>query len=274
MVANAAPASADFGTALRDRRTTRRYSQLALATAAGVSQRHLSFLETGRARPSREMVVHLAIVLDLPLRDRNQLLLAAGFAPAYPETHLDEPSMDQVRHVLEFILEAHNPYPALVMDRRWDVVMSNAAAVRLTTNLIDPETAPVQDGLNIARLALHPDGLRRVTANWRQVATSLLARLQREVIDRPGDGVLLALLDEVLAYPDVEELRQAPQLPTGDDLLIPVHYSTPDFEVRLMSTISTVGAPYDVTLEELRLETFYAADPESELTLQRLADVT
>jgi len=267
----ASPRSPDFGSTLRKRRTTRRYSQLALATAAGVSQRHLSFLETGRAQPSREMAIHLGIVLDLSLRDRNQLLLAAGFAPAYPETAIDEPAMDQVRHVLEFILNAHEPYPALVVDRKWDLVMSNQAAGRLTALLIDPANAPVQRGVNIARLSFHPEGLRKVTSNWADVATSLLARLEREVVDRPGDSALTDLLAEVLTYPGVADLRQATRLPTGNDLLIPIHYSTDTLEVRLMSTISTIGAPYDITLEELRLETFYAADAESDATLRRLA---
>lgn len=260
-----------FGVELRERRTVRRYSQLALANAAGVSQRHLSFLETGRAKPSREMVVHLGVVLDLPLRDLNDLLLAGGFAPAYSETELSEPAMDQVRHVLEFILGAHEPYPALVIDRRWDVVMANPAATRLTSILIDPTTAPTSDGINIARLTFHPAGLRRVTANWPEAAGSVLVRLEREVVERPADTELRVLLEEVLLYPDVAELRGPPRIPTGDDLLLPVHYRVDEFEVRLMSTIATIGAPYDVTLEELRLETFYPADKESEATLRSLA---
>jgi hypothetical protein len=182
--------------------------------------------------------------------------------------------MDQVRHVLEFVLGAHEPYPALVVDRRWDVVMSNEAAGRLTARLIDQETAPIDGGINVARLTFHPDGLRTVTTNWPEFGTSVLARLERDAVDRPGDNALVQLLDEVLAYPDVADLRNSPQLPAGNDLLIPVHYAVDEFEVRLMSTISTIGAPYDVTLEELRLETFYAADAESDATLHMLAAET
>lgn len=261
----------DFGSELRRWRTSRRYSQLALSASAGVSQRHLSYLETGRARPSREMVVHLATTLDLPLRSRNELLVVAGFAPVYPETPLDEPAMDQVRHVLAFLLEAHEPYPAIVIDRRWNVVNANEAAGRLIARLIDPATAPIGDAVNLARLAFHPRGLRSVTKNWEATATATLDRLEREVADRAGDEALAALWDEILGYKGVSELQRSSQLPTGADLLIPIHYRTDDFEARLFSTFATIGAPYDVTLEELRLETFFPADAASEATLRALA---
>ena len=268
ILANSVP----FGAILRDRRRARRYSQLQLAGLADVSQRHISFLETGRSHPSREMVVHLANVLDLPLRDRNILLTAAGFAPAYRETGLDEPAMDQVRHVLEFVLAAHEPFPTLVIDRRWDVVMSNDAASRLTAAIIDPATAPIDRGVNIARLTFHPDGLRTVMVGWDEVAASVLERLEREVVDRPGDRELGVLFEEMLTYPGVARLRRPPRLPSGDDLLLPVHYRSDDIEVRLLTTIATIGAPYDITLEELRLETFYPADSESEQVLRSLAE--
>lgn len=260
-----------FGDQLRHWRTTRRFSQLGLAAEADVSQRHLSFIETGRARPSREMVIHLASILDLPLRTRNELLVAAGFAPMYSETALDEPAMDQVRQVIDFLLRAHEPNPAIVADRRWNVVASNDASSRLIMALGDPATLPVQDGLNLARLTFHPDGLRTVTVNWEVTAAALLERLEREVADRAGDGALRDLLDEMTTYPDVAALRRHPRLPTGTDLLTPIHYRTDDLELRLFSTFATIGAPYDVTLEELRIETFFPADAASETALRGLA---
>ncbi len=265
------PVSTTFGMHLKHWRTARRFSQLALAAEADVSQRHLSFIETGKAKPSREMVIHLATVLDLPLRTRNELLVAAGFAPAYTETGLDEPAMDQVRHVLEFLLRAHEPNPAIVVDRRWNVVSSNTGATRLLAALVAPATVPVADGLNLARLAFHPSGLRRVTVNWDATAATLLERLEREAADRAGDEALRGILAEILEYPGVAELRREPRLPSGGDLLVPIHYRSGELELRLFSTFSTIGAPYDVTLEELRIETFFPIDAASEAALRSLA---
>ena len=259
-----------FGDLLRRWRTTRRWSQLALATEAEVSQRHLSFLETGRAKPSREMVTHLGVVLEVPLRARNEMLLAAGFAPAYPETGLDEPAMNQVRHVLEFLLDAHEPFPAIVVDRRWNPVMANQAAGRFIAGFADVEAASAQVGPNLARLMFHPAGLRASIIDWETTATSLLQRLEREVADRPGDSELEAILAEVLGYPGVDRLRRPPEVPAGSDLLLPIHYRSGGVEVRMFSTIATIGAAYDVTLEELRLETFFPADPASEEALRNL----
>lgn len=257
-----------FGEALRQWRKARRFSQLELAARADVSQRHLSFLETGRSKPSREMVVHLATMLELPLRHQNDLLVAAGFAPVYTETALDEPQMDQVRDALEFLLEAHEPYPALVIDRRWNLVLSNRAAGQLTAMMLG---SAIDGPINLARLAFHPSGLRQVTVDWESTAAQLLTRLEREVNDRAADQALLALFEEVLEYPDVRPLRRRPQLPTGHDLLLPVHYRSGEIDVRLFSTIATIGAPFDITLEELRLETLFPADEKSERTLRKLA---
>ncbi len=218
------------------------------------------------------MVVHLATILDLPLRTRNELLVAAGFAPVYRETALDEPAMDQVREVLGFLLRAHEPNPAIVADRRWNIVASNEAATRLIVALTDPARLPVAQGLNLVRLAFHPEGLRNVTVNWELTAATLLERLEREVADRAGDEALGLLLEESLAYPGVTELRRARRLPTGADLLVPIHYRTDEIELRLFSTFATIGAPYDVTLEELRIETFFPVDASSRATLERLAN--
>ena len=254
-----------FGDELRRWRTTRRMSQLDLAVAAEVSQRHVSFLETGRSRPSPEMVVHLATALDLALRDQNALLVSAGFAPAYPERGLDDPELDQVRGVLHTLLTAHGHFPAYVVDRGWDIVLANPAAslVAALGDGIDPAV-----GGNAMRLVLHPEGIRDLIVNWEQLAAALLHRFEREVAHRPHDGRLTALADEVAGYPGVAELPDRPMLPTGDDLLVPVHVRLDDVDLRLFTTIATIGAPFDVTLEELRLETLLPADEATDAFLR------
>ncbi|MGH1490601.1 MAG: helix-turn-helix domain-containing protein [Acidimicrobiales bacterium] len=250
-----------FGSSLRWWRTTRRFSQLQLANEAEVSSRHISFLETGRAQPSREMVIHLATVLDLSLRDRNQLLHGAGFAPAYSHNDMDSPDLDDVRQVIVELLAAHSPNPAVVVDRRGDVMEANAAAFHLIGATIVADSQALLPTININRLSLHPDGVKARSADWPNVAGNLLQRLEREVAHRPADQELGELLAEMLTYPDVAELRRTTMLPTGADLLVPLELETFDGQrLRLLSTVATIGAPYDVTLDELRLETFFAVD--------------
>ncbi|NNE96362.1 MAG: helix-turn-helix transcriptional regulator [Acidimicrobiales bacterium] len=250
-----------FGSTLRWWRTNRRYSQLQLAIEAEVSSRHISFLETGRAKPSREMVVHLAIALDLSLRDRNALLDAAGYAPVYPHSALDAPEMDDVRRVLGQILAAHSPNPAVVVDRRGELIDANTAAFALIGATVAPDSAALTPSVNINRLALHPEGIKPRTADWELGAANVLQRLEREQAHRPADEQLEALLAEMLSYPGVEELRRHAALPTGADLLVPLEVNTFDgATIRLVSTVATIGAPYDVTLDELRLETFFPSD--------------
>ena len=258
-----------FGDELRDWRDRRRCSQLDLAAKADVSQHHISFLETGRSKPSREMVLHLAGVLDVPLREQNALLMAAGFAPQYAERGLDDPDLDQVRHVLEVLLAAHDPFPAYVVDRAWNIVLGNDAAMLFVTKLVDP-SALAELGVNVLRLCLHPDGMRSSIVNWEEAAPSIVRRLTREVADRPGDETLAALLEEVSAYPGIGNISTAPSLPTGDDLLIPLHIRTEEIELRFFTTIATIGAPFDITLEELRLETLLPADLPTEKTLREM----
>jgi len=260
-----------FGDVLRFWRTTRRLSQLALSADADVSQRHLSFLETGRAKPSREMVRHLGTILDLPLRAHNDMLLAAGFAPAYPETPIDAPAMEQVRHVLDIVLGAHEPFPAIVADRRWNIVLANAAAGRFIAALLGENSAAGGARQNLAKLVFEPGAVRAAIANWEEAGSMLLRRLEREVADRAGDTALSQLLDEVLAYPGVADLRRPQQRPRGSDLLVPVSYRAAEHDISMFSTIATIGAAYDVTLEELRLETFFPADAESEAVLRAMA---
>jgi transcriptional regulator with XRE-family HTH domain len=253
-----------YGSTLKTWRSARRLSQLELATVADVSQRHVSFLETGRARPSREMVIHLAIALDVPLRDRNAMLAAAGYSPEYNETALTEPAFAQVRGVLETILDSHEPFPAIVVDRGWNVVIANSAAMRFTATMIDPGAPLVTDVVNAFKIILHPEGVRPFIVNWEQVAATALRRLSREVAARPADTMLSALWDEVLTYRGVAEVQSSPSLPSADDLLIPIQYRIGNHELSLFSTIATIGEAHDITLEELRLESFFAADRETE----------
>ena len=258
-----------FGDELRRWRDARRVSQLDLSIAAGVSQRHLSFLETGRSHPSREMVIHLGMALDVSLRDRNALLACAGFAPAYTERHLDEPELDQVRHVIETLLSAYEPFPAYVIDRSWDLVMANASALTLMSHLLDPEGPPELAG-NVVRASLHPEGIRRHLLNWNEFAAALLHRIEREVAHSPHDESLSSLLSEARSYPDVADLPERTMLPTGRELLVPIHAQIDGNDLELFTTIATIGAPYDVTLEELRLETLLPADAGTEAFLRAL----
>ncbi len=256
-----------FGTALKEWRGHRHLSQLALAAEAEVSQRHLSFLETGRARPSREMVIHLGTTLDLSLRDINGLLTAAGFAEAYPEHRLDDPDLDHVRSVLEAVLAAHEPYPAYVIDRHWNLVLTNT-----TGSILTSLGGPHPDGTtNLLRLSLGPGGLRDHILNWASVATVLLHRLEREVIHRADDRGLVDLLAEVRGYPGVADLPERPTVPDGSELVVPIELRTPLGDLRMITTIATIGAAFDLTLEELRLETLLPADAESEALLRSLS---
>ncbi len=257
-----------FGDELRRWRDARRYSQLALVGEAEVSQRHLSFLETGRSKPSREMVLHLARVLELPLRDQNNLLAAAGFSPEYAERSLDDPDLDEVRHVLETVVNAHGHIPAYVVDRGWDLVLSNDAALGLAA--LAGIDMPLEVATNVMRTCFHPDGLRRFIVGWEGFATVLVHRLEREAIERPFDERLNALAVEARTYPGVAELPARPPLPSGNDLLLPMVLDTPAGELRLISMVATIGAAFDVTLEELRLETLLPADRQTEQILRGL----
>ena len=259
---------ATFGDELRRWRDARRYSQLALAAEADVSQRHLSFLETGRSRPSREMVLHLARVLELPLRDQNNLLATAGYSPEYAERSLDDPDLDEVRQTLETVVNAHGHIPAYVVDRGWDLVLANTAALGVSAAAgidIAPEVA-----MNVMRTCFHPDGLRSHIVDWEPFATVLMHRLEREAIERPFDERLKALVAEAHTYPGVSDLPDRPPLPSGNDLMLPMVVTTPLGELRLISMIATIGAPFDVTLEELRLETLLPADRQTEAILTDL----
>ena len=250
-----ATADEGFGTMLRTWRSSRRMSQLELASVAGVSSRHLSFIETGRARPSREMVVHLAEQLDVPLRERNTLLTAAGFAPLYRETPLTAPEMDAARSAIDRILESH-PYPAVAVDRHWDLVNANGPAFALVEG-VDP--ALLGPPLNVYRMTLHPDGLKPRIVNYDEYAAHMLARLQQQV-SASADAELAALLDEMRGI--VGNLPPNIHVPSAQ-VLLPIRLRVGDNILSLMTTISVFGTPVDITLAELALELFFPADAET-----------
>ena len=250
-----------YGDLLKQWRTTRGVSQLDLATRAGVSQRHVSFLETGRSRPSPEMVTHLGITLDAPPRERNRMLLAAGYAPGHSETPLEE--LDDVTKVLGVILESHMPNPAFVIDRRWNLALANQAATVLTGLLFPTPPSWIEPPLNVMRLSFHPDGMRPHMEDWEKTASFLLRRLERDAASHPGDEGLQDLLAEMLDYPDVAELREVTMLPSADELLVTATYNLAGKTVSFFTTISVIGDAHDLTLAELRLETFWPADAES-----------
>lgn len=264
--AYAAPMSS-VGPLLKHWRAVRRVSQLDLALQAHVSQRHLSFVETGKAQPSRQLLVHLGEVLDLPLRDRNALLQAGGYAPRYPETDWDDPAMAPARRAVEFLLEQHEPYPAVVLDRRWNLVTANQAAGALLSQVASPAALEDSAG-NVMRLLVHPEGLRHAIVNWREVAAELVERVRTEAAGYPDDADLQVLAAELIeAIGPVPE--RAPDTPL--EVLIPIHLRLADRDIRTFSMLATVGSALDVTLSELVIELFHPADEASAAALRQLA---
>jgi transcriptional regulator with XRE-family HTH domain len=243
---------------------------MTLALDVGVSARHMSFVETGRSRPSRPLLLRIADRLDIPGREENTLLEAAGHARRYRETDLSDPDLGQVTRVLRFLLDRHEPNSALIINRHWDVVMSNGAH-RASRDffLADPN---VTDSVrqNLLRLTFHPDALRRQIVNFSVVGPTLMARLERELAEAPGDGRLEELVAEIRSY---GPLLPAPteEVPAG--LLLPLELRKGPVNVRLFTVISAIGTPIDVTLQELRMESFFPADAESEATLASLTPV-
>jgi transcriptional regulator with XRE-family HTH domain len=257
------------GELLRDWRTRRRRSQMDLALEVGVSTRHLSFVETGRSRPSAELVMALAAHLEVPLRERNGLLLAAGYAPQFSQVPLDDPAMNRVRASIQRMLDAHDPYPGVVIDRQWNVAIANRAGLALTRGLPDSVLGPP---LNVYRLCLHPDGLARRTTNFLDWASYLLRQLRRSIV-LTGDPTLVALLAEVSGYPNVAQIIPLLGGAQGDEppLLVPVRLATPLGELSLFTTLTTFGTPLDVTIDELAIELFFPADDLSDEMLRDLS---
>jgi transcriptional regulator with XRE-family HTH domain len=255
------------GQLLRDWRQRRHLSQLDLAHAAEVSSRHLSFVETGRSKPSRELVLHLAEHLDVPLRERNHLLLAAGYAPVHTEMTLDSAPMEPVRRALDQVLTGHEPYPAIIVNQRWDLVSFNRAAATILGSLVAPELmAPPANAL---RANLHPDGLAPHTINFAEVSAHLMVRLNRQAV-LSQDPALADLYEELRGYPGVATGVSA-AVDESSLVFVPVRLRTPHGDLALFSTIATFGTALDITLAELAIESFFPADPETATILQRLA---
>jgi len=255
-----------IGEQIRDWRQRRRLSQMDLAGDAEMSTRHLSFIETGRSRPSRDMVLRLATELGVPLREQNLMLVAAGYAPVYGERKLDDAALAVARGAIERILKGHEPYPALAIDRRWNLVAANAAVMRLVAGVAP---ALLEPPVNVLRLALHPEGLAPRTMNVSEWRGHLLARLAHE-IDLTGDAGLADLLDELRAYP----CRSDPGPIVKDDLggiAVPFRICVGAQMLSFISATTLFGTPVDVTLSELAIESFFPADEETAEALRRAA---
>jgi transcriptional regulator with XRE-family HTH domain len=247
----------NIGGLLRRWRDVRRFSQLDLALEAEISTRHLSYVETGRAQPSREMVIRLSEALQVPLRERNALLLAAGFAPFYGHNRLDMREMEEARRAVELILEQQEPFPAIVVDRHWNIVMENTSTTRFL-NLF-PGCASIHPR-NGVRFVFHPSGLRPFIENWETVAARVIQRVHREAAANPSDEKLRAFLDELLAYPGVPSRWRTPDLDSPPLPLLTIDYRQQGRYLRLFSTVTTFGSPQDIALQELRIECFFPAD--------------
>src|SRR5262245_2097796 len=262
------PPTDSFGRLLRQWRTTRHKSQLALATEAGISTRHLSFLENGRAQPSREMVQLLTAMLDVPLGERNALLVSAGYAPIYGERPLGAPELEPVRRALQFILRQQEPFPAFVLDGEWNIVMRNDASRRIFGLFKGPDHD--DRSVNVMRTVFDPARLRGFIANWEDVAQCLMHSLHREVA-MTGNEAVIRLRDELLAYPGVPSRWAAPEGVTPMARRVSMQMRHGDLALAFFSTVTMFATPRDVTLQQLKIECFFPADAVTEQFARRLA---
>ena len=257
------------GSLVRAWRAARGLSQEHLAARAGVSTRHLSFIETGRSRPGRDVLLALAGALAVPLRDQNQLLLAAGLAPGFTAGSLDGDELVMVRRALEYALGHHEPYPAVVVDRLWSLVRPNRGFVRMVAEL-SPAPPPPEVGASVLLALLHPGAWKPIIVNWDEVAGDLIERLHRDCAAAPTDRALAELRARALAIPGVPARWRTPRLaPVAP--FASVHLRRGDVELRLFTMISSLGTPLDVTAEELRLESYFPADDATEQRLRAWA---
>ncbi len=265
----AAEAVSSAGDLIRGWRAARGLSQMALALDVDVSPRHMSFVETGRSRPSRDLVLRIAERLAIPAREENALLEAAGHARRYRESRLDDTDLRQVRDVLRFLLDRHEPNSALVFDGRWDIVMANQAHHRARDFFLGDEELPPEVRDNLLRLTFHPRGLRPWIVNWHVVGPVLVRRVERELAEAPSRRELRQVRDEVLGYGPVAAHVPRDAAPAG--VLLPVHLRKGEVDLRLFSVLSSIGTALDVTLQELRVESFFPADAASAETWRKLA---
>jgi len=254
-----------FASKLRYWRQHRGWSQLELAGRADISQRHLSFLELGRAAPSRDMVLRLATTLDIPLRQHNALLIAAGFAPVWRETTLDAPELAEVREAIDLILAQQEPFPAVVLDRHWNLLRANGGAVRLVEFLAGP-LAPGA-AVNLADALVGPDVLRPYLLNWAEVVRHFLRSVEA---DAAADGrpETAALLERLLSYDGVREILKPAPTPAATGPVLPMHFRKGDVSLKLFTTIATLGTPQDITAQELRIESFFPMDQDTAAMLR------
>jgi transcriptional regulator with XRE-family HTH domain len=259
-------ATRPVGDLLREWRRRRRMSQLDFAVEAEISSKHLSFLETGRSRPSREMLLKLAELLEVPLRERNRLLIAAGFAPVFTERKLDDPALQSARDAMELVLKGHEPYPALAIDRHWTMLAANRAVAPLLQG-ISPEL--LEPPVNVLRLSLHPNGLAPRIVNLAQWRAHLFARLRRQ-IDVSADTVLIALIEELSAYPAPDIRVHGVEGDGSNSFAVPLRLATPAGVLSFISTTTVFGTPIDVTLSELALESFFPADAATTAALRQM----
>ena len=249
-----------FGQLLKQWRSQRNFSQLDLSMASNVSQRHISFLESGRSHPSRDMVLALSAVLNIPLRQQNKMLTAAGFVAVYSEFDLSDPEVAPIRRALEFTLRQQEPYPALVMDRYWNQIMINKGAENLIGWLTEGAKLPDGIGPNLIKLTLHPQGIKQYVQNWEVVATHLIRRVYRETKAEGQAQQSQALFESLLAYPGVEALLRSPAKENWQLPLLNTTFSKGDQQLSFFTTLTTLGTPQDITLQELRLECLFPAD--------------
>ena len=255
------------GSLLREWRVRRRMSQLDLASEAEISQRHLSFMESGRAKPSRDMVLHLAEQLEIPLRERNHLLLAAGFAPRYGERTLDDPSLGAARAAVRLVLKGHEPNPAIAIDRHWNLVEANAAIAPLLVEIADPRL--LEPPVNVLRLSLHPQGLAPRIVNLNEWRSHLIERLKRQ-FDATGDQAIGELERELLSYPAGPRTQRS-QNPDLAAIVHPLKLRVGSEVLTFISTTTVFGTPLDVTLSELAIESFFPADETTVAALRKIA---
>ena len=259
----------NFGALLRRWRAVRHLSQLELALDADISTRHLSCVETGRAHPSREIVLRLAEALQVPLRERNALLLAAGYAPLYRDAGLDVPEVEAARGAMEFLMAQLEPNPVLVVDRYWNTLMMNAGAKRILALFPGCESGTPHNG---PRLVFDPQGLRPFIENWEVVAARIIRRLQREAADNPSDETMKCFLEELLSYPDVPSRWRMLDLDGTPPPFLTINYRWRNSTLRLFSALTTFGTPLDVALQELRIESLFPADEATRTVLNRLTE--